>query len=399
MNNFKTPYFLIDKTKLDNNYNAMKEAFKKEWKNIIIGYSFKTNSLPWIINFLKNKGAYAEVVSEREYELAKYLGYSDKIIYNGPLKGERSVIEALNKGAIVNLDSFHEVEWLKNARPSNGRIWKIGLRINFDLEKRCPGETSCGTRGGRFGFNYENGELASVIDTINSLKYIKISGIHLHNSSKTRSLNIYKNIAKLAVEIKDLFRDKLEYIDIGGGFYGGLTNKPQYSDYAKVISSILKEKFSENIYLIIEPGASLIASPISFYTSVVSVKKVKDTIFATVDGSCNNLNPLMQNKNYFYEIISKVESRFVSSKQIIAGYTCMENDTLLTLESEKLLSVGDIIKFDKVGSYTMTLSPLFIEYFPAVIVKDKNEYYYARKPWGIKEFVQKNYIEKNEKEI
>ena len=143
----------------------------------------------------------------------------------------------------------------------------------------------------------------------------------------------------------------------------------------------------------------MIASPISFYTSVVSVKKVKDTIFATVDGSCNNLNPLMRDKNYFFEILSNIDNKAICEKQIVAGYTCMENDTLLTLENKELLNVGDLIRFDKVGSYTMTLSPLFIEYFPAVIVKDGEKFYYARKPWGIKEFIQNNYIGENEKEI
>lgn len=399
MEKCKTPYFLIDKKELNDNFDKMQDAFRKNWKNVIIGYSFKTNSLPWIINFLKEKGAYAEVVSEKEYKLAKYLGYSDKIIYNGPLKSEDSFLEALNRGVIVNLDSFREVEWLKKHKPFDKKIWKIGLRINFDLELRCPGETSCGTRGGRFGFNYENGELMEAINAINSLAHVKISGIHLHNSSKTRSLNIYENTARLAVEVKELFKDKLEYIDIGGGFFGGLSNKPQYRDYAKVIADVLRHHFSENICLIIEPGASLIASPISFYTSVVSVKKVKNTIFATVDGSCNNLNPLMRDKNYFFEILSNVNDGDICQKQIVAGYTCMENDTLLSLENEKLLHVGDLIRFDKVGSYTMTLSPLFIEYFPAVMVKDGEHFYYARRPWDVNEFMQKNYIGENEKEI
>ena len=76
----------------------------------------------------------------------------------------------------------------------------------------------------------------------------------------------------------------------------------------------------------------------------------------------------------------------------------MENDILLNLENEKELLVGDLIRFNKVGSYTSTLSPLFIEYFPDVIVKDNGKYFYARKEWEMEEFIQKNYVE-NEKEI
>lgn len=399
MNKFKTPYYLIDKEELNNNFEKMRDDFKSEWDNLIIGYSFKTNSLPWVINFFKKKGAYAEVVSKAEYKLAKHLGYDlDKIIYNGPIKSEETFIEALENSAIVNIDSFQEVEWIKKNIPNTSKKWKIGIRINFDLESYCPGETSCGLRGGRFGFNYENGEVLKVISELKEIEYVKINGIHLHNSTKTRSLNIYKNLAKMAVKLKELFPMEIEYIDIGGGFFGGLKNKPQYIDYAKTISKELKKNFSANIYLIIEPGAALIASPISFISKVISVKKVKETKIVTIDGSCNNLNPLMRDKSYFYEIYSNKKDKQKEKKQIVAGYTCMENDILLNLENEKELLVGDLIRFNKVGSYTSTLSPLFIEYFPNVIVKDNKKYFYARKEWEIEEFIQKNYTE-NEEEI
>lgn len=31
----------------------------------------------------------------------------------------------------------------------------IGLRVNFDLEKMCPGQTAGGKEGSRFGLSYE----------------------------------------------------------------------------------------------------------------------------------------------------------------------------------------------------------------------------------------------------
>ena len=70
-----------------------------------MGYSVKTNSLPWLLNHLRKEGFYAEVVSAEEYDLARRLGYdSEKIIYNGPIK-DRSVFEQVIKdGGIVNLD-------------------------------------------------------------------------------------------------------------------------------------------------------------------------------------------------------------------------------------------------------------------------------------------------------
>ena len=89
---FKTPYFQIDQQRLAATLHGMQDAFKKLWPNFQIGYSFKTNNLPWIASWMKAQGVYAEVVSTPEYELAKYVGYDDnQIIINGPNKGHTAI--------------------------------------------------------------------------------------------------------------------------------------------------------------------------------------------------------------------------------------------------------------------------------------------------------------------
>ena len=73
----ETPYFLISKNKLDNNVDAFASALKTIWPNSIFGYSVKTNSLPWILKYLKQLNLFAEVVSDEEYQLALKCGYDD----------------------------------------------------------------------------------------------------------------------------------------------------------------------------------------------------------------------------------------------------------------------------------------------------------------------------------
>ena len=121
-----TPCYILDESKLCNNYDSLEKAFKKRWGNFKVGYSYKTNSLPWILNFMKKKGAYAEVVSEPEYRLALRLGYKpSEVIINGPYKGYEAIREILEDGGIVNLDSFHEIEWLKENKPKIKRKWEL----------------------------------------------------------------------------------------------------------------------------------------------------------------------------------------------------------------------------------------------------------------------------------
>ena len=389
MNKSWTPCFILDEEKLKHNIEMMHKALKETWGNYIIGYSYKTNSLPWIISYLKNSGLYAEVVSDFEYKLAEKIGYKEEnIIFNGPNKSRDIFIRSVKNGSIVNIDSNREIEWLKEEHFDD--IAKLGIRVNFNLEKECPGQTAMGMEGGRFGFSLENGDLIRAIKEINSIENVEVVGIHLHNSSKTRSLSIYECLAKKACEISKLFNYELSYIDIGGGFFGGLENKPSYYEYMKKISEELEKSFNrERTKIIIEPGAALIASPISFLCEVVDVKDTYAKRIVTVNGSRNNIDPLMAKSNYFYEIISNTKKENIK-EQVICGYTCMENDRLMKILDKEELSIGDKLLFDKVGSYTMCLSPLFIEYFPKVYLKKMDSQYVCiREKWSVDEYIQK----------
>lgn len=392
ISNLKTPCFIINENELKKNIDNMHSSLRKTWGNYIIGYSYKTNSLPWIINYLKENSVYAEVVSDLEYNLAKKINYDSKrIIFNGPNKGKKTFINALKEGAIINIDSSREIDWLSDEE-FNKDI-KVGIRVNFDLEKECPNETAMGLDGGRFGFSLENGSFNKAVKRINNIKNVKVVGIHLHNSTKTRSLKIYKTLAKKANEIADMFDYELEYIDIGGGFFGGLETKPSYYEYMKTIADELSKKFDKNkTKLIVEPGASIIASPISFLCEVIDVKDTYAKRIVTVNGSRNNIDPLMRKESYFLDLLIEKERKSVK-EQIICGYTCMENDRLLAIRDNNELLVGDKLLFNKVGSYTMCLSPLFIEYFPIVYLEnDKSEFICVREKWTVDEYIQKSTI-------
>lgn len=43
-----TPYYLLHKELLDESIEKLNQARKQYWPNSIVGYSFKTNSLPWV---------------------------------------------------------------------------------------------------------------------------------------------------------------------------------------------------------------------------------------------------------------------------------------------------------------------------------------------------------------
>ena len=387
--NLNAPCFIINKEELNNNILGMESALKKYWNNYIIGYSCKTNSLPWVLNFMRENNCFAEVVSSYEYRLAKKVGYKDEnIIFNGPNKSKYMFLLALNNRAILNIDSKREIKWLKEEN-FNKEV-KVGIRVNFDLEKKCPGETSFGVDGSRFGFSYENRELEKAIKEINSIENVRVVGLHIHNTAKTRSLKIYNAISNMACELYKYFDYDLDYIDVGGGFFGGVPGKPTYDDYMKEISTCLLKTFNpQKTKLIVEPGSALVGSPISFLSEVVDVKDTFAKRIVTINTSRNNIDPFFAKNNYFFSDNCKSEN--IINEQVICGYTCLDNDRLMTLKNHKEFKLGDRILFEKVGAYSICLAPMFIEPFSRVYVDlGDNKYDLVREEWDVDEYMQKS---------
>lgn len=288
-----TPYYVIKKNKLDSLMYELKSALNANWGNYIIGYSTKTNSFPWIMKYMLQEGCYAEVVSEDEFEYADWQGFGSKIIYNGPIKSKNSIKKAVEKGAIVNLDSKREIQWLIE----ENKPYHVGIRVNFNLEKYAPGQTAYAEQGSRFGFCYENGELEKVINEVEESRLV-VSGLHFHCNSKTRSVEVYCAIAEICCEIKEKYNLELDYIDIGGGYFGGVDGAPSFNDYFKPVSDILNKHFNkQQTKLIIEPGTCLIAAPINYVTSVIDVKDTSLSRFVVTDGSRTNIDPFFRKIN------------------------------------------------------------------------------------------------------
>ncbi len=403
MEQLQTPFFRIKEKDLLYDISILKEALLKNWGNYIAGYSVKTNSLPWLLSYLKAQGFYAEVVSKPEYDLAVRLGFpAEHIIYNGPIKDKKIFEEVLLAGGYVNLDSGYEPDWLAEL---SGRFpersFPVGLRVNCDIAALCPEETLVEEEGGRFGYCYENGVLGAVIKRLEKLPNVKISGLHLHSSTQSRTVHVYGALAKMAVRIAREYALSLDYVDMGGGYFGGRDDKPDYRDYFREICKELSAHFSpDKTKIIAEPGVSLISRATTFETTVLDVKDIRGRKFIVTDGSRTNLNPLVTRHVYPHHIqyISDTSVRNREHDQWVCGATCMEYDRLFEIVDGAALIPGDKIIYDTAGGYTMCLNPLFINYFPAVYVNRLDgSLFMARDAWTNEEFLQKNYYRPNGK--
>ena len=385
----QTPCFILDQEELNRSVAGFHDALHSFFPNSIVGYSVKTNSLSYCLNCAYQLGAYAEVVSFDEYEIARKCGFEQsRIIYNGPLKSKETFIDAIKHGSFINIETKRELEWLL-CLPKDINF-KVGLRLNINISNVSREDADCDNDNSRFGFSDETVEFKEAIEYIRSLPNVRLAGLHIHRTAHNRSIHFYENSIQYACNIIHKYGLELEYLDVGGGFFGIFPNKPTYMQYAEAFNKVLKKNSLDYLCIIVEPGNALVASSFSFLSEVIDVKQVEqDLWFITTDGSRNDVDPFYRKTSYLDEEFYSKETEPVK-KQIISGCTCLEYDRLFSLINKPLLSVGDRILYRNVGAYTMCLTPLFIRFFPNIYVKEGNNYKLIREKWSYNEYLQKS---------
>lgn len=387
----QTPCFILDPMELERSVTGFQKALEKKFRNSIVGYSVKTNSVPKCMMLAGELGVYAEVVSHDEYELALLCGFKkNHIVYNGPMKSKETFLEAIENGAIVNIETKRELDWLYDL-PSDQR-YSVGLRLNVNISKVSPEDADGNNDNSRFGFSDETNEFEDAIMKIGSLKNVKLAGLHIHRTSHSRSIRFYKESIAFACKTIKKYALKLDYLDVGGGYFGIFPDKPTYQDYSDAFYEVMTAYGLNNLCVIVEPGNALVASCFDFVSEVIDVKHVEDKLwFATTDGSRNDLDPFFKKNSYLSEILYK-QNKTVVEQQIVCGCTCLEYDRMFTLEQKPLLSVGDRICYRNVGAYTMCLSPMFIRFLPTIYMKEGENYLIVRSHWTAKEHMINNII-------
>jgi len=378
-----TPCYIIDKKELEASFLGFKNALNQNFEKYIPSYSVKTNSLPYIIRTANAMGYYAEVVSDDEYSLALKCGFSkDHIIFNGPMKSKDVFLDAVKGGALVNIETFRELEWLSDLNADVS--YSVGIRMNINISAISPEDENHEADNSRFGFSCESGDFDRAIGKIKELPNIELKRIHIHRTSRTRSVNFYLNLLDYALNQLHTRQIEVEQIDIGGGYFGRMPNKPTYEDYARNIAlTVRKHVDLSKTTVIIEPGNAIVASCFDFLATVIDVKQHDDAYYVTINGSRIDVDPFFRKSSYFYNIDYRNDDKSEVSRQIIGGCTCLENDRLMDLCDQRLLHVGDQIRFNRVGAYTMALTPLFIRYWPEVYVNDGQKISIVREKFDV----------------
>jgi diaminopimelate decarboxylase len=380
----KKPFFVCDLQRLEDKHRSFAAAFARHFKSYAIAYSYKTNYLPVVCARLHDLGAWADVVSRLEYQLAETLNVpGHMIVFNGPGKTVEDSAYALERGSLVNLDSLDEaVELSRWIAAGPGRRADVGLRVNAELPEggRTEGLS-------RFGMPIDDIRRATTI--LEATGRARVVGLHAHLSSKTRSLAVFQRLTAHLVEaVRALDGRPLKYVDCGGG-YGFAPPEmtdltlPSFDDYARALREGLAGAVDvDSLTLIVEPGLALVGDCLSLFAPVVATKTIGGREIAVVDASVHDVRPTRHSiKLPVSAFTPALEPKNMGPRRRydLVGYTCMEDDYPARDVLLPSLERGDVVCFENVGAYTLVFRPPFIHPAPPIFAFDHGVFTVARR--------------------
>ena len=386
---FDTPSNILFVTQFLSNIEKFKDIFKRYCLRENIFFSCKSNKSHALLKYAANNNCGIEVSSN--YELIDALKHTKKIIASGPAKDEKYLKNAIKNNVIISVDDIEELKEIKHIDKKS----RVLLRIS-DLLNRVS----------RFGINIS--QIDECLNIISNSK-IEFEGFSFHINNYSLDDRV-KAIYQL-IDIIDMKKIKINYIDIGGGIPTNYCSKedyqsffqknnkamyfnnhfiadyyPYYSDIADenalnyIISKVIDVLKNNNIELIVEPGRALLKN---VGISIYEVKYLK-TLFngekiIVTNGNINCLSEQWFSSDYLIEPMllvhgnRKKETIFAS----IAGNLCLEQDMLTwrKIKFDFVPQKGDWLVYFNTAGYQMDSNESEFHKIPLVkkIIVEKKE--------------------------
>ncbi|MCK9381357.1 MAG: alanine racemase [Sulfuritalea sp.] len=375
-----SPLFVISERRLRDNARRLYRAFSTRYPRVRFAWSYKTNYLGAVCAVFHQEGAWAEVVSEFEYQKARALGVpGERIVFNGPCKSRAALEVAVAEGALVQIDHLDELYALEGVARAAGRQVPVALRLNFDT-----GYTEAWSR---FGFNLESGQAVEAVRRITASPHLRLIGLHSHMGTFILDTRAYVAQINILCGFMEKIEQEtgclIEFLDIGGGFASqnalqGIHLPPEQAapapeQYAEAICSALLAATQGRVragkplpVLVLETGRAAVDSAEMLVSSVVANKRLPDGRCGVVLDAGVNL--LFTAFWYHHAVMPTRPLDGLAEDTVLYGPLCMNIDVLRHSVMLPPLDVGDSLVFSHVGAYNNTQWMQFITLRPAVVM-------------------------------
>ncbi|HXI27588.1 MAG TPA: diaminopimelate decarboxylase [Vicinamibacterales bacterium] len=375
-----TPVYVYSAATIRDRYRAIDHAF--HGYPHALHYALKANSTLAIARLLHALGSGVDANSVWEIETARRAGFdASQIVFTGVGKSpaELECAVALDVKAI-NVESAGELDRVEAIAARLGRVARVAMRLNPDIDAGSHPHISTGLKINKFGV-----PVADALPLLFQLKHrphLRLVAVHVHVGSQITSLDPLRSAASFATRIAlDLQRDgaPIEYVDLGGGLgvsYDG-AEVPSPGAYVAVL---LAEVRGSRLPIVLEPGRAIAAPAGALVARVIDVKpRDAGSEFVVIDaGMTELLRPALYNA---YHRIEPVHGGTDASRRYeIVGPVCESSDVVGRDRTLPPLAAGDLVAIRDAGAYGSAMASNYNRRpLPAEVLVDNGEWRVIRR--------------------
>ena len=287
-----TPAYVYSWTDVHDRYRHLETALQGIDHRIC--YAVKANSNLSVLARLAKLGAGFDIVSAGELErVLRAGGDPERVVFSGVGKCDAEIDFGIKCGiGTFNVESAAELERIEARSRIVGRVARVSVRVNPDVDANTHPYISTGLKESKFGVPAPLAR--QLYRRAHASPALAVVGIDCHIGSQVGDVEPFQDALAKLIDLVDTLADEgisIEHVDIGGGF--GVTYRDEkcldVTHFGRVARAGLGDRALE---LLVEPGRFLVAEAGVLLTRVEYLKPATSTgmrNFAVVDAAMNDL--------------------------------------------------------------------------------------------------------------
>ncbi|MEO7057325.1 MAG: diaminopimelate decarboxylase, partial [Caldimonas sp.] len=285
---FGTPLYIYSLASMQRALSAYQVAL--EGRDHLVCYAIKANSSLALLQWFAGQGCGFDIVSGGELERVLMAGgLASKVVFSGVGKTRAEMARALEVGVLCfNVESLDELDVLADVARTSGRMARVSLRVNPDVDPKTHPYISTGLRGNKFGIAH--GAATAAFRRAADHSNIEVVGIDCHIGSQITDAGPYLEAIDRLLDLVQAVEAQgiaIAHIDVGGGL--GITYDAEQPPAAGELIAGLLERIDTRGHghrkLLFEPGRSLVGNAGVLASEVLYLKAGADKNFCIVDAA------------------------------------------------------------------------------------------------------------------
>jgi diaminopimelate decarboxylase len=357
-----TPTWVYSAATMRARYQALTGAMTDAGLDIHIHYAAKANDSRAVLALFGEQGAGADVVSGGELLKARRAGIpASRIVYSGVGKSAPELRLALQEDiGQINVESAEELTMLSALATATGRLARVALRVNPNVDAGTNDKITTGRATDKFGIPYD--DAVALYAHATTLPGIQPVGVATHIGSQILGLAPYRAaFARIADLVHALRQNgsRVETVDCGGGLGIPYRNDPAPSPAG--LAAAMKQAFHNlDVRLAMEPGRWLVGPAGVLLASVILTKQTPHEPFIVLDAAMNDLvRPAMYDAWHGIVPVSPTDATAEARSATVVGPVCESGDTFARSRVLPALAPNAAVAILDTGAYGAVMSSTY----------------------------------------